>query len=236
MTGVQTCALPISTVITSKALYFSFRNRDTKSETIPDDFTLEFMVKFSNAKTKEEMLPLSFDNAIQYTKNKDEIVLSFKEALNDANIKQSDYYLIAMDFPQYTKESIHSIFMYNEKIKLHFRGRNEGKEIQFSYEKEYDEETVFSVIATYTYRNSNEQFIISYTPIEYKKSLPITPKEKIYNKVSLNSTSKSISYTLKATNETNSIYVIEIVELSNKLSTGYDFAYEIGRASCRERV
>lgn len=218
------------TVITSKALYFSFRNRDTKSETIPDDFALEFMVKFSNAKTKEEMLPLSFDNAIQYTKNKDEIVLSFKEALNDANIKQSDYYLIAMDFSQYTKESIHSIFMYNEKIKLHFRGRNEGKEIQFSYEKEYDEETVFSVIATYTYRNSNEQFIISYTPIEYKKSLPITPKEKIYNKVSLNSTSKSISYTLKATNETNSIYVIEIVELSNKLSTGYDFAYETSKA------
>ena len=214
------------TVITSKALYFSFRNRDTKTETIPDDFSLEFMVKFSNAKTKEEISPLSFDNTIQYTKNKDEIVLSFKEALNNANIKQSDYYLIAMSLSQYTKEGVHSIFMYNEKIKLHFIGRNEGKEIQFSYQEEYNEGTVFCVIATYTYRDSNEQFIIAYTPIEYKKSIPITPKEKVYNKVSLNSTTKSISYTLKPTNETTSIYVIEIVELSNKLSTGYDFAYE----------
>lgn len=80
--------------------------------------------------------------------------VSFKEALNDPNIKVSMYYVLGIKPSIYSIEGVKSIYRDNNNILLEkFKGINDGREKSFTYTTPYDNGVICTVIVTYSYVN-----------------------------------------------------------------------------------
>ena len=76
--GVRRIILQIDpTVVAAEAIYYSLIIKNKEREKLDEEFKLNYVVKFSNAKTKEELAVLEFDDTIKMEKKESKVNVSF---------------------------------------------------------------------------------------------------------------------------------------------------------------
>ena len=76
--GVRRIILQIDpTVVAAEAIYYSLIIKNKEGEKLDEEFKLNYVVKFSNAKTKEELAVLEFDDTIKMEKKESKVNVSF---------------------------------------------------------------------------------------------------------------------------------------------------------------
>ena len=203
--GVRRILLQIDpAVVTSKAIYYSLINKNTKGESIPEDYSIAYVVKFSQAKTKEELAPLVFDSQITLTKMQSEMTITFKEALNDTNIKESLYYIIGLNPKKYSIEGVTSIFPHLKLI-AQYDGFNDGRKYSLSFTLPYEEGIICTVVASYSFKNKVGNYSIAYTPAEYDAF----PKPSKFYMSEINSIYRTQTFKLRREKDTDKFFFIE---------------------------
>ena len=76
--GVRRIILQIDpTVVAAESIYYSLIIKNKEREKLDEEFKLNYVVKFSNAKTKEELAVLEFDDTIKMEKKESKVNVSF---------------------------------------------------------------------------------------------------------------------------------------------------------------
>ena len=199
--GVRRIILQIDLSAEVNSLIYSVQLRDTNGKEIPEDARLKYMLKFVNSATKDELLPISFNDTISYS-----YLISFAEIFNASNIESCTYYVVSVDPYQYSSEGINTIFWEEEYFIQSFRGFNNKRTIYFDYETPYIKGYLISVFVSFKYKDSNEEHLVSFNPFYYQY---YTSRQYIYLKKQIGETYSRGSYLLAKKNSTEKYYVIE---------------------------
>ena len=209
--GVRRLIFQIEQSAASKSLYYTIYNNDIHGLPIPDDYTLNYYVQFSNAKTKEELSPLVFDNQLTIYREQLSVKLTFKEVFNDTNINKSKYYIYGMKKSDYSIEGVKSVFpddLESEFVKS-IDGKNDGSVQNVLFELDFDMNFeinyIITVVCRYKYFDSNYYKVIAYTP---KEIIFPTAKPNQYVMSKIDSYLKTDIYVFKK-EETEQYFVIE---------------------------
>lgn len=208
--GMRRIILQIDPNLQSKAIYYSIVIKTTDGEIIPEDYTLEFLVKFSNADNKEELLPpkLNTEYTLERT-NEFSLKLIFTELFNNKNILNTQYRALLVDPFDYSIDGVKSVFDNNQTTDLEFKGKNDGKKITKNIYT-YNIPSFFTFIVTYTYNKS--EYIIAFYPkfITYLTKEPNKIIKPVYR-------TRTQTFILNREKETDNYFVIEFNnELQNE--------------------
>ena len=231
--GMRRIILQIDPNLQSKAIYYSIIIKTTNGEIIPEDFTLEYLVKFSNADNKEELLPpkLKTEYLLERT-DEFSFKLTFTELFNDKKILNTQYRALLVESFDYSIDGVKSVFDNNQTTCLEIKGKNNRQIIKKNIYS-YNVPSFFTFLVTYTYNKS--EYIIAFYPtfITYLTKEP----NKIIMPKSMYSTTTQ-TYILNRERETDNYFVIEFNnELQNNGSyDGRELAISYKTEISREYV
>ena len=205
-------------------ILFTFGN-DYISSDIP------FIFKYYT--TVDQIHTIDFNNTVEAVRRGERVFITFKEILNSPTLKKESKYTVRL----FTKESfideydLDNIYPTSSLsiAQSEVIGTNKGLEL-------YDTINIDNSITSLLYVNviaqlyledgREERVSFKHSEVQVKQKEITEMKDKEYNKLTLNSNVRSISYILVPTSESTSIYVIEILERENKLKLGYDYSFE----------
>ena len=94
--GVRRIILQIDLSAEVNSLIYSVQLRDTNGKEIPEDAKLKYIIKFCNSATKDELLPVSFNDTLSQF-----FGISFQEIYNATNIELCIYYVVSVNHYHY---------------------------------------------------------------------------------------------------------------------------------------
>ena len=199
--GVRRIILQIDLSAEVNSLIYSVQLRDTNGKEIPEDAKLKYIIKFCNSATKDELLPVSFNDTLSQF-----FGINFKEIFNATNIELCIYYVVSVNPYHYSSAGIHTIFWEEKYVIETYIGYNNKRTISFKYESPYIKGYLVSVYVKFRYKGSNEEHLVSYNPFYYTY---YTKQQYMYLKKRSGEQYSRGSYLLEKKNSTEKYYVIE---------------------------
>ena len=166
--GVRRIIFQLDPYYSVNTVKYTVQLADANRRPIPNDYQLEYIIKFFNAASKEELLPFSFNNEIIGTNKKRKLNISFQEVFTQSsNIDKSIYYILAFNPNVYSLDGVNTFSFDNSNVIETYTGKNEGGIVNLQYEVHFIQGVIIGTFVKFLYKNSSEYHVVSYLPKEF---------------------------------------------------------------------